>query len=310
MPLPISDSSTARVRKLFPGFSAHDICADGGPVRTLTGGAGRPLLLLHGYPQTSAMWHRIASHLARVFTVVIPDLRGYGHSWKPESTADHAPYTKRVIAHELVKVMQSLGMAKFSVVAHDRGARVAHRMALDWPTALDRLTLIDIVPTAVMYRDLDGRLAPALYHWFLATQPFPFPERLIGASADVYREAMLFGKSQQSQAFSEEALAEYRDCFTEQMIHASCEDYRAAASTDLVHDAADGDRKIECPLQVLWGKHSSVGRFFDALAIWQARATNASGRGFDCGHFVPEELPNELLRELLAFHQADGMPGP
>jgi haloacetate dehalogenase len=297
------DNLELNTTELFPGFTEQMIRVGDGEIRTLTGGKGAPLLLLHGHPQTLAMWHKIAGTLAKSFTVVITDLRGYGKSWKPKTTADHGPYTKREVAREQVELMKQLGFATFGVISHDRGARVAHRMALDWPDRVKRLTLIDIVPTATMYGNVTREFATTLYHWFLAIQPYPFPERMIGGCRDVYLDAILFGLSTHPSPFSEQALAEYRACYTDEAIHAACEDYRAGATTDLVLDASDSDARIACPTQVLWGKHSPAGRFFDPLTVWRGKATNVTGRELDCGHFIPEEKPEELLTEILPFHE-------
>jgi haloacetate dehalogenase len=288
---------------LFPDFREEMINVSGGDIRALIGGEGPPLLLLHGHPQTLAMWHKIADGLARHFTLVLTDLRGYGRSWKPESTADHGPYTKRESAKEQVAVMERLGFKKFGVVSHDRGARVAHRMALDWPDRLTRLTLIDIVPTATMYANVSREFATTLYHWFLTIQPFPFPERMISGCRDLYLDAILFGLSNRPHPFVDQALAEYRACYTDASIHAMCEDYRAGATTDLMLDASDNEARISCPTQVIWGKHSPAGRFFEPLTVWRGKALNVTGCELNCGHFIPEEMPEEVLAELLQFHR-------
>ncbi|MCO5066652.1 MAG: alpha/beta hydrolase [Rhizobiaceae bacterium] len=290
------------ISPLFPGFTERTIDVCGGGIRTLVGGQGDPLLLLHGHPETLVQWQSMAGELARSFTVVMTDLRGYGRSWKPETTADHEPYTKRAMAREQVLVMRELGHERFAFIGHDRGARVGHRMALDWPDVVQRMTLIDIVPTASMYGNVTRELATALCHWFLAIQPYPFPEKIIGGARDTYLDAILFGLSKAAHPYSETALAEYRAAYNDASIHAMCEDYRAGATTDLEHDAADADARIRCPLQVLWGKHSPAGRFFDPMAVWRTKALDVVGRQMDCGHFIPEELPAELLAEIVPFH--------
>lgn len=289
---------------MFSEFERKWIAVGDGSIALRVAGMGSPLLLLHGYPQTGAMWHKIAPQLAQRFTVIIPDLRGYGDSWKPPTDARHWPYSKRASAAEQLNLMKQLGYDKFQVVSHDRGARVAYRMALDFPDHVTKLTLIDIVPTSVMYANVTRELATALYHWFLAIQPFPFPEKLMGQSPHVYQDAILFGLSSTSNAFSEEVLADYRRCYTPDMIHASCEDYRAGATIDIQHETEDNGRLIECPVQVIWGRHSTVGRMFKPIEIWGARSRQMVAREFDCGHFVPEEDPEGLLAELLSFLDA------
>lgn len=292
------------VAELFRGFDERNIRVGRGDIRVRIGGTGSPLLLLHGYPQTGTMWHKVASQLAEKFTVVIPDLRGYGDSWKPASDASHIAYAKRTLAAEQKELMSQLGFDTFQLVGHDRGARVAYRLALDWPEIVRKLCLIDIVPTSVMYGNVSREFATVLYHWFVAIQPAPFPERLMAASGTLYQDAILFGMSKAAHSFSEDALAEYRKHFTEDMIRASCEDYRAGASVDLQHEKEDNGRLLECPTQILWGRHSAVGKLFDPAAVWATRASNTVCKEFDCGHFVPEEMPAELLAELLPFLNA------
>ena len=286
---------------MFPEFESRSVRIDEGTLAVRIGGKGPPLLLLHGYPQTGAMWHKVAPRLAEEFTVVIPDLRGYGDSWKPAADPTHSSYSKRAMAAEQVRLMTLLGFSSFQLVGHDRGARVAYRLALDFPATVRSLTLIDIVPTSVMYASVSREFATALYHWFLAIQPFPFPEKLIGGSPFVYQDAILFGMSSAAHPYSEQALADYRRCFTPEMIHAACEDYRAGASIDLVHERDDNGLLIECPTQILWGRHSAVGKLFNPVDIWMTRAKQMVAREFDCGHFVPEEMPGEFLDELLPF---------
>jgi haloacetate dehalogenase len=263
---------------------------------------GPPLLLVHGYPQTHAMWHRVARRLGADFRIVLADLRGYGDSAKPGPAAtpelDHAQYSKRAMAADLVALMRSLGHERFSVVAHDRGARVAHRLALDHPACVERLVLLDIAPTLDMYEATDMRFASAYYHWFFAIQPAPLPERMIGADPAYYLRWMLGGFGSNGIAFVEpEALAEYERCFCRaEAIHASCEDYRASASIDLEHDRASraAGAKIACELLVLWGARGVVGRLFDPLALWRAQCSaSVSGQALAAGHFLAEELPDE-----------------
>jgi haloacetate dehalogenase len=266
------------------------------------GGKGPPLLLLHGYPQTHVMWHKIAPDLAAEFTVVTPDLRGYGDSGRPRSTADHAAYSKRAMAQDMIELMGSLGFDRFMVAGHDRGGRVVHRMALDHPAALIKAAVLDIIPTRKLFATTDKTIATAYYHWFFLIQPGGLPEHLIGADPDFYLRATLGKLARAETAFTEDAVAEYLRCFRDpEVIHATCEDYRAAASIDLDHDNADIDRKIACPLLVLWGGMGFMGRFYDVLETWRERATNVTGRPLSCGHFMPEEAPDETLAELLRF---------
>ena len=287
---------------LFPGFKRRRIRTGGAAINLVHGGEGPPLLLLHGYPQTLAIWHRIAPELARRFTVVAADLRGYGDSEKPHGLPDHGNYSKRAMAQDQVEVMRTLGYDEFFVAGHDRGGRVAHRMALDHPAQVAKLAVLDIVPTRTMYASVTREFAKAYYHWFFLLRPEPIPERLIGADPDFYLESHIGTRHAGLKAFAPEALAEYRRCFRDPAaIHASCEDYRAAESIDLAHDEADIDRKVAAPLLVLWGKYGTVERCFHPLADWAERAENVRGRSLDCGHYIPEEAPAELLGELIGF---------
>ncbi len=287
---------------LFPGFKRRRVRTGGAAINLVHGGEGPPLLLLHGYPQTHAIWHRTAPELAKRFTVVAADLRGYGDSEKPHGTPDHGNYSKRAMAQDQVEVMQTLGYDDFFVVGHDRGARVAHRMALDHPAQVTKLAVLDIVPTRTMYASVTREFAKAYYHWFFLLRPEPIPERLIGASPDFYLESHMGNRHAGLKPFAPEALAEYRRCFRDPAaIHASCEDYRAAESIDLAHDEADIGSKVAAPLLVLWGKYGTIERCFHPLADWAERAENVKGRVLDCGHYIPEEAPAELLKELATF---------
>ncbi len=266
------------------------------------GGTGPALLLLHGYPQTHVMWHRIAPRLAERFTVVCADLRGYGDSSKPESGADHAAYSKRAMAEDQAEVMTALGFERFSVVGHDRGARVTHRLLLDHGGRVDKAAVLDIAPTLDMYERTDRDFAEAYYHWFFLIQPFDLPERMIGADPDYYLEKKIGKWSKTGGCFAPEALAEYKRCFRDPAtIHATCEDYRAAATIDLAHDRADRDRRIAVPLLVLWGAKGVIERSYDVLDLWSGRAAQVSGQALPCGHFLAEEAPEETLDALLAF---------
>lgn len=260
-----------------------------------------PLLLLHGFPQTHAIWHKVAPVLAQRFTLVMPDLRGYGDSDKPATTADHAPYSKRAMAADMATLMRGLGFDRYFVCGHDRGGRVAHRLALDHPQAVRKLMVLDISPTATMYAATDMAFARAYYHWFFLIQPAPLPETLIGAEPGFYLHSKLGGwGSGGTSFFDPRALAEYERCFTPEAIHAMCEDYRAAAGIDLQHDAAD--ERIQCPVHALWGERGVVNRLFVPLADWQAKGVApVTGRMVTSGHFIPEEAPDELVKELLGF---------
>ena len=269
-----------------------------------------PVLLLHGYPQTHAMWHRVATQLAPHHRLVIPDLRGYGDSTKPQPAAtpelDHAQHCKRAMADDLVALMRSLGHERFAVVGHDRGGRVAHRLALDHPERVGRLALIDIVPTLDMYDTTDMRFASWYYHWFFLIQPSPLPERMIGGDPAFYLRWTLGGWGAAGLAHIEpEALAEYERCFCRaDAIHAACEDYRASASIDLEHDRASraAGQKIACAMLVLWGDRGVIGRLYDPLALWRAQcAASVAGYAMPAGHFIPEELPVEISVALLDF---------
>ncbi len=290
---------------MFEGFTDHRIpLATGVTVRARIAGAGPPVLLLHGYPQTSACWHAVAPRLvAAGFTVVVPDLRGYGASDKPVSTPDHAPYSKRAMAADQVALMRHLGHDRFCLAGHDRGGRVAHRAALDFPDAIARVAVLDIAPTATMYALTDRAFATAYYHWFFLIQPAPLPERLIGADPDFYLQQKLgaWGRSG-PHVFSPEALAEYLASFRDPAcIAATCEDYRAAATIDLDHDAADSDSRIAAPLLALWGGDGVVGRLYDVLATWRDKAAEVSGHALPTGHYLPEEAPEATSEALAAF---------
>jgi haloacetate dehalogenase len=287
---------------MFEGFTTTRVATSGAEINVRRGGSGPPLLLLHGNPQTHVMWHKIAPRLAERFTVIATDLRGYGDSSKPAGGAGHIDYSKRAMAADHVEAMRLLGYARFRIVGHDRGARVTHRLCLDHPGAVERAAVLDICPTATMYAKTDQRFATAYYHWFFLIQPFDLPERLIGNDAEYYLERMLGSFSRTDGVFTPDALAEYRRCFRDPpSIHAMCEDYRAAATIDLEHDKADAEKRVEAPLLVLWGEKGIVGRLFDPIADWQAKARDVRGRALPCGHFLPEEAPEETLAELLAF---------
>ena len=288
----------------FEGFSLEYVKVTDGMIRLRRGGSGPPLLLLHGNPQTHAMWHAVAPELAKDFTVICPDLRGYGRSLKPPATADHAPYAKKAMARDMVEVMAHYGHTRFRVGSHDRGARVAHRLAIDFPERVERLAVLDIVPTIEHFERADMKFGLGYYHWFWFAQPHPFPENLISASAEPWFMVHT-SRGGPSDFFHPEALADYLACARNpQMIRGMCEDYRAAASIDLEHDRASrtaGD-KIQCPVMALWGAKGPVGRWYDPVAIWRQYCTeNVAGSEVASGHYLAEDAPADVLKHFRAF---------
>ncbi|MGH6961784.1 MAG: alpha/beta fold hydrolase [Dongiaceae bacterium] len=288
---------------LFAGFAAKRIRTPETEIHLLQGGSGPPVLLLHGYPQTHACWHRVAPRLAERFTVICPDLRGYGDSGKPPSGTDHVGYSKRAMAAELVAVMAALGHERFAVAGHDRGARVAYRMALDHPDRVARLAVLDIIPTIETWARLDRIAGLTTYHWYFLAQPRDFPERLIGADPDYFLDHTLRSWSGRPDAFDAEALAEYRRCFRDPaVIHATCEDYRAGATIDVAIDEADrGRRRIACPVLALWGEVNIGKDMSIVLELWRDWADDVRGQPIAGGHFLPEEAPDETTAALAAF---------
>lgn len=289
----------------LPGFAVRDVSAGGVRIRTATAGSGPPVLLLHGHPQTHATWYRVAPQLAERFTVVATDLRGYGDSGKPPGGPAHAGYAKRAMALDQVRVMAELGFDRFAVVGHDRGGRVAHRMALDHPAAVERLAVLDIAPTATMYARTDRAFATAYYWWFLLIQPEPLPEQLIAGATEAFLRSHL-EKQSATPGVPEEALVqEYLRCYRDPaLVHAVCEDYRAASGVDLEHDGADSaaGRSATAPLLALWGRRGAVGRLYDTLQTWRDVASGpVGGAALDCGHLLQEENPGELLAHLEPF---------
>jgi len=286
-------------------FRRHRSRHDGVTIQAMVGGDGPPLLMLHGYPQCHAMWHRVAPTLARECTVVCADLRGYGDSSKPRGLPDHSNYSKRAMAADMVALMRSLGHARFDVVGHDRGARVAHRLARDHGELVRSLTVLDVSPTLAMYEQTTMAFARAYYHWFLFIQPAPLPETMVAAVG----LRGLFGRhgidlGSGSGFFDPRALAQYLRCFDARTIHASCEDYRASAGIDLEHDRADRARKLAMPVLAVWGARGVIGKQFDCVADWRAVAHDVTGHAIECGHFIAEERPDELLAVLLPFLRA------
>ncbi|SNS49842.1 haloacetate dehalogenase [Noviherbaspirillum humi] len=293
------------IEPLFPGFRTvrTDVDKDV-TIHAILGGGGPPLLLLHGHPQTHAIWHKVAPALSERFTVVACDLRGYGDSSKPQGAGDHANYSKRVMADDMLAVMRKLGFDRFSVMAHDRGARVAHRLAADHPGAVERLVLLDIAPTLAMYEQTGEAFARAYWHWFFLIQPAPLPERLIEADAAAYVRDVMGRRSAGLAPFDPRALAEYTRCLAlPGAAHGICEDYRASASIDLEHDRADREsaRPLEMPLLALWGEQGVVHRCFEPLKEWRKLASRVEGEPLPCGHYIAEEAPEALLARALPF---------
>lgn len=292
---------------MLDGFESFDINIDGITIHGRAGGNGPPLLLLHGHPQTHVIWHRVAPLLRDHFHVIMTDLRGYGGSSKPWGGEGHIHYSKRAMARDQVQLMQALGLERFSILAHDRGARVAHRLCLDHPSHVERAMLLDIAPTLDMYAATDQAFARAYFHWFMLIQPAPLPERLIKVNPEAYIEGVMGGRHAGLAPFAPDALAAYKTALAQPgAVHAMCEDYRASASIDLDHDRIDrsADHRISCPLRVLWGKHGVIERLFDPLTLWRACARDVSGRALPCGHYLPEEQPEEIAREALDFFAA------
>jgi len=289
---------------MLESFETLDVVREGVRLRVRRGGRGDPLLLLHGHPQTHAMWHHVADGLAREFTVVMMDLRGYGDSARPEAGECSRNYAKREMALDALAVMRECGFMRFAVLAHDRGARVAHRLAADHPHAVSRLMLLDIAPTLAMYERTSLAFAMAYWHWFFLVQPPPLPETLIESDPVRYMRSVMGHRHAGLGAFAARALAEYERCIAVPgTAQAICADYRASAGIDLEHDRADvaaGSRMAQ-PLRVLWGEHGAVGRCFDVLALWRERASQVTGRSMPCGHYIAEEAPALLLEDALDF---------
>ncbi|MEO8250794.1 MAG: alpha/beta hydrolase [Burkholderiales bacterium] len=277
-------------------------------INAVVGGSGPPLLLLHGHPQTLSIWHKVAATLAERFTVVAADLRGYGDSSKPVGAADHANYSKRVMAQDQVTLMRKLGFDRFDLLAHDRGARVAHRLAVDHPQTVSRLILLDVAPTLSMYQQTSDAFARAYWHWFFLIQPAPLPERLIEADPAAYIVDVMGRRSAGLAPFDPPALAEYKRCIAlPGTAHGICEDYRAAAGIDIEHERADiqGGRLIEAPLLVLWGEQGVIQRCFEPLSEWRRLARKLEGEALPCGHYIAEEAPDALLAKVLPFLSRD-----
>jgi haloacetate dehalogenase len=285
---------------VFAGFTSERIAAGDVAINVRHGGDGPPLLLLHGYPQTHVTWHRVAPALAKRFTVICPDLRGYGDSDKPRGGGDHSAYSKRAMALDQVEVMQSLGFERFAVAGHDRGARVALRLALDHPDSVSHLAVLDIVPTKTIYETIDQQHATTVWRYFFLIQPHDLPERLITGDPRGYLHWTLNEWCGTPGGLDEQAITEYERCFDAATIHASCEDYRAGATIDLTHDRADGTRQLGCPTLALWSA-SGIGSAYDVPGIWRDGAPRFTGRALDCGHFLAEERPQETGEILRSF---------
>ncbi|AMP14771.1 alpha/beta fold hydrolase [Collimonas pratensis] len=293
---------------MFPGFEHGMAEVNGTQIKYIRGGNGPALLLLHGHPQTHAIWHKVAQRLASRFTVIAADLRGYGDSGKPAGLADHSNYSKRIMGQDQIELMAQLGYPQFLLMGHDRGGRVAYRMALDHPQAVRKLVLLDIAPTLAMYEQTSMAFATAYYHWFFLIRPAPFPELLIGSHPEEYLRHTIGGRSAGLAPFTPQAYAEYLRCLSDPAtIHGICEDYRASAGIDLEHERLDLARgnKIACPTKVLWGADGVIEKCFDPLVEWEKLATDLSGKALACGHYIPEEAPDQLLAEVLPFF-ADG----
>jgi haloacetate dehalogenase len=283
---------------MFDGFERIRVEAEGVSINTVRGGEGPPLLLLHGSPQTLVMWHLVAPKLAEDFTVIATDLRGYGDSSKPETTLDHEPYSKRTMALDQVEVMQRFGFERFALCGHDRGGRVGYRMALDHPGVVTKLAVLDIVPTWEAFSRADMSFGLSYWHWFFLAQPYDLPERLLAAEPE---KALFRGGSE---VIHPEAMEEYvRHLRNPETIHATCEDYRAAAALDHEHDAEDrqAGRRIACPVLALWGSRGFLEGHYDVLDVWRGWADDVRGRALDSGHYIPEEAPEETLAEVRAF---------
>ena len=291
----------------FPGFEQKliTVSSDDGPMEIAcqVGGSGPALLLLHGFPQTKAIWHQVAPALAKYYTVVAADLRGYGASSKPHGKPDHSTYSKRAMAADQVALMKALGHEQFFLLGHDRGGRVSHRMAMDYPDSIKKLMVLDISPTLCMYENTTMEFAKGYWHWFFLIQPEPVPETMIGANPEYWLKNHM-GRHAGTGIFSPDRWSEYLSgASNPKSMHAMCEDYRAAATIDLVHDREDRDlgKKLHMPLRVLWGEHGLVNKCFKPLEDWKRVANEVEGKAVPCGHYIPEELPELVVAEATQF---------
>jgi haloacetate dehalogenase len=290
---------------MFDGFTARDLPTERGTIHAMVGGEGPPLLLLHGYPQTHLMWHASAPLLAEHFTVVAADLSGYGGSFRPTPAGDHVPHSKRALALDQVQAMASLGHERFAVAGHDRGGRVAYRMALDHADRVTALAVLDIVPTAEVWARADDKLALGYWHWGFLAQPAPLPERLIAGDPDAYfdHHLLMIGLGSDPDAYPDEVMAAYRRQLDDgTAVTAICEDYRAGATVDRQLDEADRGREITCPVLCLWGARGALPLFYDdVLTVWRPWAPGVTGRGVEASHFLAEDRPHEVAAALIAF---------
>ena len=287
---------------MLENFISKKIKTTDALINTKIGGTGPPILLMHGYPQTHLMWHKIAPQLSKKFTVIVTDLRGYGDSSKPKTDNSHIVYSKKRMALDQVEVMKALGFEKFYAVGHDRGARVLHRMMIDNQNSVKKAVFMDIVPTLTMYNTADKNFAYNYYHWFFLTQPYDFPERLIGGNPEYYLRKKIKAWGKNKDFIPKEVFNEYLRCFSKkETIHASCEDYRASFTIDLEHDKNDYGKKIKNPIYVMWGEYGFVGNNYQVIDVWKEYATNVKGKALPCGHYIPEESPGETLKFLLEF---------
>ncbi|CAE6819208.1 Haloacetate dehalogenase H-1 [Paraburkholderia aspalathi] len=292
---------------MFTGFTDASIHVDGIQIHAIRGGNGPALLLLHGHPQTHAIWQKVVPTLAEHFTIIAADLRGYGDSGKPLGEPDHSNYSKRRMAADQVSLMRAHGFTQFAVVGHDRGGRVAARMALDHPQAVTKLVTLDVAPTLAMYEQTSFAFARAYWHWFFLVRPAPFPETLIRADPDLYLKQTIGARSAGLAPFTDAAYAEYLRCLSDPATaHGICEDYRASITIDLDHDRASlaEGQKIECDFLALWGAQGVIEQCFEPLAEWRQWSAHVSGEALPCGHYIPEEAPELLLERVLPFLQS------
>ena len=286
---------------MFEQFKQDKINVNGININYKIGGKGEPLLLLHGYPQSHILWRKIAPLFAENYTVICSDLRGYGDSDKPESDKSHLAYSKKKMGLDQNELMKKLGFNEYFLVGHDRGGRVAHKMAIDYKENIKKISVLDIVPTSHVFKNTNALLARRYYHWFFLIQSFPHPETMIGNDPEYYIRSKLKMWGANDEYLTEDVLQEYLRCFTPETIHASCEDYRAGASIDLKHHEEDLHKKISCPLQVLWGAKATVEELYDPVKVWKEWAINVEGKSIDCGHFLPEESPIETYDAIIKF---------
>ena len=286
---------------MFKNFKQDIIEVNGVNINYKIGGKGEPLLLLHGYPQSHVLWRKIAPLFAENYTVICSDLRGYGDSDKPQSDKTHLAYSKKTMGLDQNELMKKLGFNEYFLVGHDRGGRVAHRMAIDFKENIKKISVLDIVPTSHVFKNTNAILAKRYYHWFFLIQSYPHPETMIGNDPEYFIRSKLQMWGANNEYLTEEIIQEYLRCFTVDTIHASCEDYRAGASIDLVHHEEDFDKKISCPLQVLWGSKATLEELYDPIKVWKEWALNVEGQSIDCGHFLPEESPIETYNAIINF---------